>query len=69
MDNNDVQVVPNLAILNTEIEAFEWYDPQPSANVGTYPSLAYHTANLLGNYMIVAFGKYFYFIFTWNKVS
>ena len=48
-------VTPEIAVLNTETNPFEWTIPSVSSSV---PSLIYHTANLVGNYMIVAFGKY-----------
>ncbi|PKY38191.1 galactose oxidase [Rhizophagus irregularis] len=50
------QVVPDLAVLNTNIKPFEWTVPSVSSGVKV-PSLAYHTANLVGDYMIVAFGN------------
>ena len=53
--NNDFQVTPDLAVFNTE--TFEWAVPSVSSNIGHIPSLAAHSANLVGNYMIVAFGK------------
>ncbi len=40
-----------------EVEPFELTVPQVTSNIGQVPSLASHTANLVGNYMIVAFGK------------
>jgi hypothetical protein len=49
-----------LAVLNTNIKPFEWTVPSVSSEVKQVPSLAYHTANLVGDYMIVAFGKYFF---------
>ena len=49
------QVTPDIAVLN--IETFEWSIPSISSNIGIVPSLKSHTANLVGNYMIVAFGK------------
>ena len=49
------QVAPDLAVLNTE--TFEWTAPSVSSNIGKVPSLGVHTANIVGNYMIVAFGK------------
>jgi len=51
-----------LAVLNTQITPFEWSDPQVSSNIGEFPSLTAHTATLVGNYMIVAFGKYSFYI-------
>jgi hypothetical protein len=49
-----------LAVLNTNIKPFEWTAPKVSSDVKQVPSLSYHTADLVGNYMIVAFGKYFF---------
>jgi len=57
------QVAPNLVVLNTQTNPFEWNVPQVSTNIGEIPSLSGHTANLVGNYMIVAFGKIFFFFF------
>ncbi|GBC02324.1 hypothetical protein RclHR1_04570011 [Rhizophagus clarus] len=51
------QVAPDLAVLNTNIKPFEWTVPSVSSDVKQVPSLAYHTANLVGDYMIVAFGN------------
>ena len=51
------QVIPDIAVLNTETEPFEFTAPSVSSNVGNIPSLTTHTANLVDNYMIVAFGK------------
>jgi hypothetical protein len=50
------QPTPNIAVLNTETESFEWTAPLVSSNIEV-PTLAVHTANLVGDYMIVAFGK------------
>jgi hypothetical protein len=55
--NRNVKVTPDIAVLNTETEPFEWTVPSVLSNVGEVPSLAAHTANLVGNYMIAAFGK------------
>ena len=41
------KVQPDVAILNTQVNPFEWTV----------------SANLINNYMIVAFGKYGYFCF------
>ena len=54
------QVTPDIAVLNTETEPFEWTAPLVSSNVGKVPSLTVHTANLVDNYMIVAFGNTIY---------
>ena len=50
-------ITPNIAVLNTETEPFEWTAPLVSSNE-QIPSLTAHTANLVDNYMIVAFGKW-----------
>ena len=57
----NAQVIPDIAVLN--IETFEWSIPLVSSNIGKVPSLVYHTADLVGNYAIAAFGKHL-FIFT-----
>ena len=54
--NGYTQVTPDIAVLNTETEPFEWTAPLVSSNVEV-PKLVYHTADLVENYMIVAFGK------------
>ena len=54
-DIDFIQITPDLAVLNTE--TFEWTAPSVSSNIGNVPSLAAHSANLVGDYMIVAFGK------------
>jgi len=51
-------VVPDLAVLNTQKTPFEWSAPQVTSNIAEeVPSLVSHSANLVGNFMIVAFGK------------
>ena len=50
-----VQVTPDLFVLNTD--TFEFTEPKVSTNIGKVPPLVSHTANLVGNYMIIAFGK------------
>ncbi|RIA79423.1 hypothetical protein C1645_80398 [Glomus cerebriforme] len=52
-----MKVAPDLAVLNTNTFPFEWTVPQVSSIVGTIPSLACHSADLVGNHMIVAFGN------------
>ena len=54
-----------MAVLNTSTNPFEWSIPLTSSNIGV-PSLTAHTADLVGNYMIVAFGKHL-FIFVFIK--
>ncbi|CAB4385364.1 unnamed protein product [Rhizophagus irregularis] len=44
-------------VLDTKKDPFEITAPDISTNTGIFPSLAGHTANLFGNYMIVAFGN------------
>ena len=58
----DVKVTPDLAVLNTQTTPFEWTAPNVFSNIGEVLSLTVHTANLVGNYMIVAFGKYSFYI-------
>ena len=55
--NTNIQVVPDIVVLNTEAEQFELTVPQVTSNNVQVPSLVAHTANLVENYMIVAFGK------------
>ena len=63
---DDAQVTPDMAVLNTE--TFEWTIPLVSSNIGKVPSLTAHSADLVGNYMIVAFGKHI-FIFTIKNMT
>jgi hypothetical protein len=44
-------------VLDTKKDLFEITAPNVSTNIGKFPTLTAHTANLYGNYMIVAFGK------------
>lgn len=55
---------PDLAVLNTETEPFEWTIPKVTSSIGIFPSLKGHTAKLVGNYMIVAFGN----LFIWSII-
>ena len=53
-----IKAEPDLIILNTRELPFEWTVPlKVSSNIGVVPSLKAHTANLIDNYMIVAFGN------------
>jgi len=58
--NNNIKyarVVPDLFVLNTVTEQFEFTVPPVESNIEQVPSLVVHTADLVENYMIVAFGK------------
>ncbi len=46
-----------MVVLNTKTEQFELTVPPVTSDIGQVPSLVAHTANLVENYMIVAFGK------------
>ncbi|CAI2192595.1 1448_t:CDS:2 [Funneliformis geosporum] len=48
-----MQVAPNLIVLNTETEKFEFMVPPVNGQLP--PSLTAHTADIFGNYMILAF--------------
>ncbi|RIA96169.1 hypothetical protein C1645_733472 [Glomus cerebriforme] len=48
---------PSIAVLNTRENPFEWIVPTISSNVGRVIPTSGHTANLIGNYMIVVFGN------------
>jgi hypothetical protein len=51
-------VQPNIIILDTQKTPFEWNVPlKISSTTGEVPQLHSHTADVFGNYMIVAFGK------------
>ena len=55
---SSLRVAPDLIVLDTQKDPFEWTTPQVSSNIAEeVPSLVTHTANLVGNFMIVAFGK------------
>jgi hypothetical protein len=45
-------------VLDTKKDPYEIRAPAVSTNIGKFPTLTGHTANLFGNYMIVAFGNY-----------
>ncbi|CAB4491750.1 galactose oxidase [Rhizophagus irregularis] len=51
------QVYPDVLVLDTKKDPYEITAPDISTNTGIFPSLAGHTANLFGYYMIVAFGN------------
>ncbi|CAI2179065.1 17390_t:CDS:10 [Funneliformis geosporum] len=53
----DAPVTPEIFVLNMEAEQFEFDVPQIASNAGQVPTLTAHTANLVGNYMVVAFGN------------
>ncbi len=58
--NNNIKyarVVPDLFVLNTVTEQFEFTVPPVESNIEQVPPLVVHTADLVENYMIVAFGK------------
>ena len=46
-----------MIVLDTQKNPYEFTVPIVSTNVGTVPSLKTHSANLFGNYMIIAFGN------------
>ena len=46
-----------MIVLDTRKNPYEFTVPNVSTNIGTVPSLKDHSANLYGNYMIVAFGN------------
>ncbi|CAI2173888.1 20148_t:CDS:2 [Funneliformis geosporum] len=54
--SKSIKPIPDLIVLNTQTTPYEWIVPQTLSNIGVFPSLTYHTANLFENYMIVAFG-------------
>ncbi|CAI2166170.1 3826_t:CDS:2 [Funneliformis geosporum] len=55
--SKSIKVIPDLVILNIQTTPFEWIIPQISTNIGKVPSLSSHSANLVENYMIIAFGQ------------
>jgi hypothetical protein len=56
LGQESMKVAPDLAVLDTNTFPFEWSVPQVTSNVGIIPSLACHSADIVGDYMIVAFG-------------
>ena len=48
---------PDVIVLDTQKNPYEFTVPKISTNIGSFPSLTLHSANLYGNYMIVAFGN------------
>ena len=57
---------PAMVLLDTNISPYSWTIPNiPSAN--SLPPLMGHTANIVGNYMIIAFGKIYIYIFFFKK--
>ncbi|GET03111.1 hypothetical protein GLOIN_2v67585 [Rhizophagus clarus] len=48
---------PQIAVLNTATNPFQWTIPTVNSNEISPPSLVFHTATLFENYMIVAFGN------------
>ncbi|RIA94428.1 hypothetical protein C1645_760191 [Glomus cerebriforme] len=53
--NNSLAAMPQLAVLDTTTTSYTWSVPIISTQ--TVPLLAFHTADLYGDYMIVAFGN------------
>ena len=48
---------PNLAILNVNNSQFVWEIPQTLTTSNPPPSLSGHSAEIVGDFMIIAFGK------------
>jgi hypothetical protein len=46
---------PQLCVLNTATNPFTWSQPESKYSI---PDLWLHTATMIDNYMVVAFGKY-----------
>ena len=58
----NVMASPVMVLLDTNIKPYSWTIPIiPSAN--SAPPLLAHTANLVENYMIIAFGNHIAFFF------
>ncbi|CAB4442544.1 unnamed protein product [Rhizophagus irregularis] len=51
------QVSPDVLVIDTKKDPFEITAPEVSTNIGKFPTLTAHSADLYGNYMIVAFGN------------
>ena len=57
-DTQFTKAEPAIIILNTRELPFEWTVPlKVPSNISEVPSLKGHTATLIDNYMIVAFGN------------
>ena len=54
---NGDRATPDVIVLDTQKDPYEFTAPTVYTNVSIFPSLTYHSANLFGNYMIVAFGN------------
>ena len=54
--SNDTTPAQSLAVLDTSTTVYSWTTPQPPSSQNSPPPLMLHTADLCGNYMIVAFG-------------
>ncbi|RIA81900.1 hypothetical protein C1645_836210 [Glomus cerebriforme] len=48
---------PSIAVLNTTTNPYQWSIPSVNTSEVNPPNLIFHTANLVKNYMIVAFGN------------
>ncbi|RIA94431.1 hypothetical protein C1645_818055 [Glomus cerebriforme] len=48
---------PSIAVLNTTTNPYQWSIPSVNTSEVNPPNLIFHTANLVENYMIVAFGN------------
>jgi hypothetical protein len=55
---NLVASQPRIAVLNTLTNPFQWTSPVINTTEIDPPSLIFHTATLVENYMIVAFGNF-----------
>ncbi|GBC05232.1 hypothetical protein RclHR1_06110006 [Rhizophagus clarus] len=51
------KVNPDVIVLNTQKKPFEWTVPHVTKNINHINSTSGHTANLIGDYMIIAFGN------------
>ena len=48
-----------LLVLNTTVQPFKWSIPNVDYTPSSVPA-TWHTATLVGNYMIIAFGMFLY---------
>ncbi len=65
---SNVMAAPAMVLLDTNIRPYSWTIPNiPSAN--SPPPLLAHTANLVENYMLIAFGNHIIYGTSSEKIS
>jgi hypothetical protein len=54
-------ILYQIVVLNTKTNPYEWFIPQVAA-LNDAPKLLFHSATLIGNYMLINFGNYVIYI-------